>query len=270
MRPHPSENAAPWKAIVAEVPRAETLRQGAAVSWILAADLLVHTYCTTGVEAFALGKPAICFRPAESPVLDNYLSPQINFAARTPEEVIERAAAITAAGDSFVYPAEFRARFDRSFAAQSGAFAAERIVQQLSERFGVTPSPDAARALWQPGRGYIRHVLSKKHNRRLMPAITPAEIERRLRRFAEAIGRAQRFTIEPCGERVFHIHGHAERARRRMATKQHGCPAGCDGWRAASPPAAERLSTVCLQPSLRASQLRDCVKQHRFRKRKRR
>ena len=46
-----------------------------------------------------------------------------------------------------------------------------------------------------------------------MPAIAPAEIERRLQRFAEAIGRPQRFTIERCGERVFHIHGHAERAR---------------------------------------------------------
>jgi surface carbohydrate biosynthesis protein len=212
VRPHPGENAAPWQAIVAETPRAQMVRQGAAVPWMLAADLLVHTYCTTGVEAFALGRPAICFRPAESPVLDNYLSPLINLSARTPDEVMERATAIVAAGDGFAYPAEFRARFDRSFAAQSGAFAAARIVQALSERFGVAPTPRAPRALWQPGPGYIRSVLSKKHNRRLMPTIAPAEIERRLQRFAEAAGRAQRFTVEPCGERVFHIHGHAERA----------------------------------------------------------
>jgi hypothetical protein len=46
-----------------------------------------------------------------------------------------------------------------------------------------------------------------------MPAIAPAEIERRLQRFSEAVGRPRRFTIETCGERVFHIHGHAERAR---------------------------------------------------------
>ena len=213
VRPHPGENAAPWKAIVAATPRAQMVRQGSAVPWILASDLLIHTYCTTGVEAFALGRPAICFRPAESPVLDNYLSPQINFGARTSDEVTERAAAIITAGDGFLYPAEFRARYDRSFAAQSGPFAAERIVQQLTERFGAAPAPDAARALWQPGHGYIRHILSRKHNRRLMPAIAPAEIERRLQRFAEAMGRPRHFTVEPCGERVFHIHGHAERAR---------------------------------------------------------
>ncbi len=212
VRPHPGENAAAWKAIVADMPRVQVARQGAALPWILAADLLIHTYCTTGVEAFALGRPAICFRPVESPVLDNYLSPQINFSARTADEVAARAAAIIAAGDGFAYPAEYRARFDRSFAAQSGAFAAARIVEQLTERFGVAPAPEAARALWQPGRGYIRSVLSRKYNRRLMPAIAPAEIERRLRRFGEAIGRPRRFTVEPCGERVFHIHGHAERA----------------------------------------------------------
>jgi surface carbohydrate biosynthesis protein len=213
LRPHPGENAAPWQAIAAETPRAQMVRQGSAVPWILAADLLIHTYCTTGVEAFALGRPAICFRSAESVVLDNYLSPLVNFPARTADEVIERVAAVIAAGDKFAYPPEYRARFDRSFAAQSGPFAAERIVQELTRRFGVAPAADATRALWQPGPGYIRYVLSKKHNRRLMPAIAPDEIERRLRRFAEAIGRPQRFTIEPCGERVFHIHGHAERAR---------------------------------------------------------
>ena len=211
VRPHPGENAAPWKAIVGDVPRAEMVRQGSAVPWIMAAELLIHTYCTTGVEAFALGRPAICFRPADSPVLDNYLSPLINIAARTPDEVVARAGEIIAAGDGFAYPPEFRARFDRSFAAQSGPYAAERIVQELSARFDVTSPADAARALWRPGQDYIRYVLSRKHNRRLMPEIAPEEIERRLQRFAETMGRAQRFTVELCGERVFHIHGHAER-----------------------------------------------------------
>src|SRR5262249_24014519 len=157
--------------------------------------------CTTGVEAYALGRPAICFRPAESPVLENYLSPLINFAARTAEEVIERAAAIFVAGDGFAYPPEFRVRFDRSFASQSGPFAAERIVQALTQRFAVPLAPET-HALWRPRRGYIRYVLSKPHNCGLMPAIAPDEIERRLQRFAEASGRPQRFTVEPCGERI--------------------------------------------------------------------
>jgi surface carbohydrate biosynthesis protein len=213
LRPHPSEDAQTWRSIVAGMERVAVARDGAALPWILAADLLIHPYCTTGVEAFALGRPAICFRPAESFVLDNYLSPLINIPARTVDEIVARATAIVAAGDAFAYPAAYRDRFDRSFAAMSDAFAAERIVQRLTDHFGVAPAPAGPRAQWQPGRGYGRYVMSKKHNRGLMPALTPDDIHGRLQRFGEAIGLAQRFAIEPCGDRVFHIHGHGESAR---------------------------------------------------------
>jgi surface carbohydrate biosynthesis protein len=211
VRPHPSEKAATWAAITAGRPRVEVVRHGSAVPWIQAADLLLHTYCTTGVEAFALGRPAICFRPAESPVLDNYLSPVINIPARTVDEAVAQATAIIAAGDGFAYPASYRARFDHAFAAQTGSLAAERIVGLLTERFHVALPPTAARAAWAPGRGYARYALSKKHNRGLMPALTPEDLRRRLQRYGEVVGRVPRFTIEPCGDRVFHIHGHDER-----------------------------------------------------------
>ena len=146
-------------------------------------------------------------------MLGNYLSPQINFAARTPDEVTERAAEIIAAGDGFAYPAEFRARFDRSFAAQSGPFAAERIVRAadgaVRRRAGAGCR---ARAVAAGPRLHPPHPVAEAQ-----PAADAGdragEIERRLQRFAEAMGRPQRFTIEPCGERVFHIHGHAERVQ---------------------------------------------------------
>jgi hypothetical protein len=207
LRPHPSENAGTWKAIIQGMERVEVARQGSAVPWILAADLLIHPYCTTGVEAFALGRPAICWRPTESPVLDNYLSPLVNLPARTLEDVVAQAQAVIAVGDGFAYPAEYRTLFGRSFAAQAGGFAAERIMAALTARFGVVPA-DTPR--WRPGRGYSRFVLSKKHNRRLVPALTPADLTARLERYAHALGRNQRFTIAPCGDRVFHIHGHPE------------------------------------------------------------
>jgi hypothetical protein len=46
-----------------------------------------------------------------------------------------------------------------------------------------------------------------------MPGLTPDDIRGRLERFGEAVGRTQRFAIEPCGDRVFHIHGHRQGAR---------------------------------------------------------
>ena len=206
LRPHPSENAESWRTRLAGLERVQVLRRGSAVAWIMASDLLVHTYCTTGVEAFALGKPALCFRPVDSPVLDNYLSPRINIGARTPDELVERARELIAAGPAFTHPPEFAAVFARSFAARSGPLAADRILQALVGRFAVSPAADLSRARWRPHSGYRRFVLSKRHNRGLMPAIAPAELRRRLDRLGHLLGRPLRLTIETCGDRVFHIH----------------------------------------------------------------
>jgi surface carbohydrate biosynthesis protein len=204
LRPHPSENAATWKAIVDPIPRAQVIRRGSVVPWILASDCLIHTYCTTGVEAFALARPAICFQPAYAAVIENHLSPRVNFLAETVDDVVDRVRELARA-DAFVYPADFQAAFDYSFTAQSGPFAAERIVRQLAERFDVALAPTKA-AGWRPGRGYVRYVLSKAHNRGLMPAITAEALADRLARFGQAIGQPQTFAVDPCGDRVFHVH----------------------------------------------------------------
>ena len=213
LRPHPSEKAMTWEAVVHGVPRAEVVRRGSVVPWILASDCLIHTYCTTGVEAFALGKPAICFQPDYAPIIENYLSPRINFLAKTVDDVVAQARAAVDAGDpTFAYPAEFRGTFDHSFTAQSGSFAAERIIQQLVERFHVALPRPGDGAQWRPTRGYVRYILSKAHNRRLMPTITPEQLTDRLARFAQAVGQPLPLAIEPCGDRVFHIHGHPQAA----------------------------------------------------------
>jgi surface carbohydrate biosynthesis protein len=213
LRPHPSENAETWSRIIAGLPRVEMVRRGSAVPWILAADLLLHTYCTTGVEAFALGKPAICFTPRPSPIIDNYLSPLINFPAKTVDEVVARATAILAGPlESFAYPPEFQAIFERSFVAQSGPFAAERIARALAERFHIALRPEAPRALWRPGRGFTRRIRTSAHNLRLMPGVEPPQLAERLQRFGRELDQSRELKVSACGDRLFHIHGHAEDA----------------------------------------------------------
>ena len=210
IRPHPGEKIKTWQDLIAGVPRVAMVQRGSAVPWILAADVLVHTYCTTGVEAFALGKPAVCFMPARSSLLDNYLSPRINFVAESIDDVIARIAAIldTAPG-AFAYPAEFHATFERSFVSWTGAFAAGRIVDCLAHRFHVPLAP-AQRASWRPGRGYASAMRRKPHQRRVMPEMDSDEILGRLQRFRRSMSDALEFKIHPCGDRLFHVHGHAE------------------------------------------------------------
>jgi surface carbohydrate biosynthesis protein len=73
VRPHPSERHDPWKAKAATLPNVEVMCEGNVAEWILGADLLIHNNCTTGVEAYLLGKPAISYRPLCDPRFDLFL-----------------------------------------------------------------------------------------------------------------------------------------------------------------------------------------------------
>jgi len=210
VRPHPGENMDAWKSALASVPRTELVRIGAAVPWILASEVLVHTTCTTGVEAFALGKPAVSYRPIYVPVIDNYLSPQINFVADKIDDLIGRVRSILAAPQHrFSYPEEFHANFQQSFANATGPFAAERVARHLAPRSGLRPDP-ALCAKWQPRPGYVRHIATKAHKNRLMPPIDRDQVLGRLHRIQSQTGRQDLLKVDTCGDRMFHIHGHQE------------------------------------------------------------
>lgn len=73
LRPHPSERHETWKAETATLPNVKVICEGNVVEWILAADACVHNNCTTGVESYLLGKPAISYRPVCDPQFDLYL-----------------------------------------------------------------------------------------------------------------------------------------------------------------------------------------------------
>jgi len=83
LRPHPSEDPAPWRDLADCYPQLRIEpAAGSVLPWLAAADALIHNSCTTAVEAFALGTPVIAIHPpgldriAESP-LPNALSHRV-------------------------------------------------------------------------------------------------------------------------------------------------------------------------------------------------
>ncbi|MDA1309783.1 MAG: hypothetical protein O2985_09280 [Proteobacteria bacterium] len=63
VRPHGSERLDTWEQYCADFPNARVIRRGRHASWILGAKAVVHTCCTTGLEAEILGRAAINLRP---------------------------------------------------------------------------------------------------------------------------------------------------------------------------------------------------------------
>lgn len=68
VRPHPADNEATWQDIIAGFPRCHVSKEGAVVPWLLAASALVHSGCTTGLEAHLAGTPAFSLRDISFPI----------------------------------------------------------------------------------------------------------------------------------------------------------------------------------------------------------
>ena len=217
VRPHPIERAETWSEFLRDVPRATMVRDGSVVPWIMAADVLVHTNCTTGVEAFALDKPAISLQPADLAIADTYLANLVNYRTKTVAETLDRIERLVARDPSApAYPAEFTATFDHFFAATRGPFACERVVQTLQQELGLGLSPAAERPTWRAWPGYRRKTRTRKHHALVMPEIDAASVEQILQGFNRALGTHQRFQVEPCGQLLFHVHGAATRVAHEL------------------------------------------------------
>jgi surface carbohydrate biosynthesis protein len=90
VRPHPSESLAVWQALAARLPNLVVRREGGIAPWLLAADAMVHNGCTTAVEAFALGCPALAYVPERSARYDHPLPNGISVACERVDELVSR------------------------------------------------------------------------------------------------------------------------------------------------------------------------------------
>jgi surface carbohydrate biosynthesis protein len=80
IRPHPSENFNTWKeiAIKNELRNVYVIHEGSVLQWLLAAEIMIHNGCTTGVESFILDKPSILYKPIIDNRFDIFLIDQLS------------------------------------------------------------------------------------------------------------------------------------------------------------------------------------------------
>lgn len=84
IRPHPSENFKRYKEIFNDSANVFVEHDLSVHPWALAASLVIHNGCTTGVEAALLGRPVVSYRPVINADWDVYLP---NFVSQQAESV---------------------------------------------------------------------------------------------------------------------------------------------------------------------------------------
>ncbi len=207
LRPHPVERIETWTEFTERMPAVSVIRSGAALQWILAADAMLHTGCTTGTEAFALGRPAINLQPVSSPLLNRYLSGKVNFTVADAPAAMQQLERLLASGPDFRYPSSFETVFDGEVAGRDGAFAARRIVDALAESFPISLHGRGAMARWQPRSGYAWRIRRKPHHVSLVPDTTAEAVSARLRGYLDRLQTGDMPRVRACGQILFHIHG---------------------------------------------------------------
>ena len=70
VRPHPTENMGVYNEMAANCSRLKVINEGNVIPWLLASKALVHNSCTTGVEAFILGVPAVSYMASRDEYYD--------------------------------------------------------------------------------------------------------------------------------------------------------------------------------------------------------
>jgi surface carbohydrate biosynthesis protein len=203
LRPHPSEVVENWHAWLADCPRVEVIREGAAVPWILAAHLLVHTNCTTGVEAVALDKPSVCLIPEGNPANRRYLANVVNPVATTTAAALAEIERVFAEPQR-CYSDNMIACFRDSMSFDQGRLGAETIISDimaLGEERGWSESSSAV-SDWRAYNGYRWHQKDKNVRGILFPDESLASVEARLDQYAKLLNLEISSRVEACGSKV--------------------------------------------------------------------
>ncbi len=214
VRPHPTENPKVYHRIADRCTRVRVTSEGNVVPWLLATKVVIHNGCTTGVEAYVMGVPAVSYRAYVDEDYDygfyrlpNLVSHQV-FNLKELQEMLRK----ILAGQMGAAGGEDRRRvIERYLTASNGKLACERIVDVL-ETMGQNSGRESQPALhqrlggrvWASGRTLVKRskaFLPGSHNkpefqRHRYPEISLEDVQSRIQRFQRLLGSRTDLKVE--------------------------------------------------------------------------
>jgi hypothetical protein len=224
VRPHPTESHEAYRRIAEGCRRVKVTNQGNVVPWLLSARALIHNGCTTGVEAFVMGVPAISYRPIKNEIYDDgfyHLPNALSYQCYTFTELQETLQRLL--DGTLGPPNDHRRRklVEHHLAGiNGGPLACERMVDVLE-----TIAARQAKALsgawlhrldrWIARKGlqHLRRIKSRlpgSHNRpefqrHRYPGLPLEQVAKRISRLQQLLGDSTRLAIEPITATIYRI-----------------------------------------------------------------
>jgi surface carbohydrate biosynthesis protein len=223
VRPHPTENHAVYNHLASQCERVYVTNEGNVVPWLMATRAIIHNGCTTGVEAYMMGVPAISYRAVVNEdydygfyVLPNKMSHQcFNF-----EQIEELLRKILNGEVGAADGGDRRSLIKSYLTAQEGPLACERmidVIETISQKLKSTDQITFNNRLqrWVLTRGLhlakrIKSSLPGSHNRpefqrHRYPGISLDNLQTKLSRFQQLRGNNNELKVEQVSDVMFKI-----------------------------------------------------------------
>jgi surface carbohydrate biosynthesis protein len=223
MRPHPTENHEAYKNIASKCERVFVTNEGNVVPWLMAAKAVIHNGCTTGVEAYMMGVPAISYRAVVNDdydygfyVLPNKMSHQCFDVRQLKDLLKEILSGQVGAADG----KERKSLIKHYLAALEGPLACERMIDVIESISEGTNPADPVRLKNRLERRALTHglhlakrikaSLPGSHNRpefqrHRYPGISLENLRGKLKQFQQLRGNDQELQVEQISNVMFKI-----------------------------------------------------------------
>ena len=223
VRPHPTENQDIYHQIAARCRRVQVTNEGNVVPWLMAAKVLIHNGCTTGVEAYVMRVPAVSYRATVNDYYDDgfyHLPNRLSHQCFDFEELQATLERILSGELGAADGEERKTLIDHYLAGRQGPLACERMVAILAtiaDDLSHTPEPALGQRLegwYKATHRRLRKVYkayrpgsfkSVDFERHRYPGITSAELAQRLERFQQVLGDDTKLHLDQIHDKIFRI-----------------------------------------------------------------
>ena len=213
VRPHPTENQEVYRKIADRCQRVHVTNEGNVVPWLMATKAVIHNGCTTGLEAYVTGTPAISYRASINETYDNgfYRLPNLmSHQCFAFEELRDLLRLILKGEIGAADGDERRSLIDHYLAGKKGPLACERmvdVIDKMSANMNAGEKSILSRTQrWLATQGLhiakaVKYHLPGSHNRpefqkHRFPGIEPDNLSKRIKAFQQLLGDTHKLRVE--------------------------------------------------------------------------
>ena len=215
VRPHPVEDQQIYQRIAAQCSRVHVTNQGNVVLWLQGAKALIHNGCTTGIEAYLMGVPAISYRSTVNDLYDNgfYRLPNcLSYQCLNFEELCKTLVKISTGEMGLPNTPEIKQMTDDYLSAKDGPLACERIVDVLEKiikndaEFSRLRIGRRLQGWFMTNRRRLRKRDKRKELRRhRYPDLTDEQIQKQILRYKQVLEITTDLKVKQIFNQVFSI-----------------------------------------------------------------